>query len=99
MVRKEIDVGNIPFEGNAKGKFEIINIGSKDLIIREVDPGCDCTIAEQDKDEISPGDTLTLMVEYEHTHLPGDFFRVIEVIANVPEGSFRLILKGNINYK
>ncbi len=51
-----------PKDGPLKAKINIKNVGNELLKVTEVKPGCGCTTAPLDKNDIKPGETATLDV-------------------------------------
>jgi len=92
----KVNIGQVSFEGEARAEFTLINSGAFPLIIDDVEKGCDCTVAQWEKKPIPPGDSTTLQIQYEDTHIPGKFFRVITVKANIPEESVALTFEGEV---
>ena len=76
-----VSVGEVPFDKPVTARFDLKNISSDTLLIKDVQAGCHCTIAEFPKDPIAPGQTATLKATYD-AHNEGQFFKTISVLTN-----------------
>jgi 3'-phosphoadenosine 5'-phosphosulfate sulfotransferase len=92
------DWGNVkPKDSPLKTRVKLYNKGSELLKITKVVPGCGCTVAKMDKDEIAPGDStfvdITLNIKDNATKLT----KSITFNTNVP-GSEKYVymLKANV---
>ncbi len=59
-----IDLGKIKQDVPTPAVFEVINIGTEDLLIEQANPTCGCTIGEYTKDKIAPGKSGTIKATY-----------------------------------
>lgn len=59
-----IDLGKIKQDNPTPAVFEVINIGTEDLLIEQANPTCGCTIGEYTKDKIAPGKSGTIKATY-----------------------------------
>jgi hypothetical protein len=95
------DWGNVkPKDSPLKAKVKLYNTGTELLKITKVVPGCGCTVAKPEKDEIAPGDStfvaITLNINDRsakmsksitfHTNVPGSEKYVYMIKANVVIG-------------
>ena len=88
-------VGNIPLgSGVMEFEFAMINDGSEDLLIGQIENLCSCTHAEYVEKPISPGHGRTLKIFLDTGHLtPGEFTRTVIVHSN--GGEVAIDLTGN----
>jgi hypothetical protein len=59
-----IDLGNIKQDEPQPAMFEVLNIGTEDLLIEAANPTCGCTIGDYTKDKIAPGKTGFIKATY-----------------------------------
>lgn len=59
-----IDLGKIKQDNPTPAVFEVLNIGTEDLLIEQANPTCGCTISDYTKDKIAPGKTGTIKATY-----------------------------------
>jgi len=59
-----IDLGKIKQDNPTPASFEVINIGTEDLLIEQANPTCGCTIGEYTKDKIAPGKSGYIKATY-----------------------------------
>lgn len=80
----EWQVGSVSLQsGIVEKEFAMINDGSEDLVIKEVENLCSCTRTEFVDKPIVPGHGRTLKVFLDTSHLtPGEFLRTIVVHSN-----------------
>lgn len=76
-----IEYGTIAENSDGHRVFTFKNTGDKPLILSNVKPSCGCTTPEWSKEEILPGQTGQIKVEY-NTKIKGDFRRSIDVYSN-----------------
>ncbi len=94
--KTEHDYGTVKEEiEQARYKFIIKNTGEKYLILKEVKPGCGCTVSEWTKDSIAPGKTGFVEAIYLTKNRPGKFRKSISVKSNDISQPYKiLIIKG-----
>ncbi len=92
------DWGKIkPSDSPLKAKVKILNRGNETLKISEVKPGCGCTTAPLDKNDIEPNGFATLDVTLNVGTNTGDVVKSISIKSNDPEKSqTSLMLKANV---
>ncbi len=59
------DFGTLPLNAKVVHEFEILNTGDNDLIIRDIQISCGCTIADYSKVAVEPGDTAKIRISFE----------------------------------
>lgn len=80
------DFGTIKEEGGrVTGKFIFKNIGTEDLTLVRVKPGCGCTAANYTKTPVKPGEEGFIEATYNPYGRPGGFNKVIRVTTNEPQ--------------
>ncbi|MGC8749067.1 MAG: DUF1573 domain-containing protein [Candidatus Kapaibacteriota bacterium] len=80
-----------------KAKIKIKNTGTEVLKITEVKPGCGCTTAPLDKNELKPGEEATLDVSLRIAGYQGNVVKSIRIASNDPTNPNKyLYLKANI---
>jgi len=79
------DFGKIKEEGGkVTGRFIFTNVGTEDLILTNVRPGCGCTAANYTKDPVAPGQQGFIDATYNPYNRPGGFNKNIRVTTNEP---------------
>lgn len=80
-----------------RAKIKIKNAGTEVLKITEVKPGCGCTTAPLDKNELKPGEEATLDVTLRITGYQGSVTKSVRIASNDPTNPNKyLYLKANI---
>ena len=90
-----VDLGKFSYKSIQSCKFKIKNVGAYPLIIQTVNTACSCTIAKYQKEPVRQGETTTIVLEYK-PNSSGYFSKVADVMCNVPEGSVRLKISGEV---
>lgn len=79
------DFGKIKEEkGKVTGRFEFTNVGTADLVLVKVSPGCGCTAANYTKEPIPPGKRGFIDATYDPLNRPGVFHKNIRITTNEP---------------
>ena len=88
----ELQLGSIPQgSGAIEKEVAMINDGSEDLLITNIENLCSCTTTEFVDKPIAPGHGRTLKILLDTNHLtPGEFSRTIIVHSNGGEVSIDL---------
>ncbi len=93
----EHDYGKIKEDaGLANYNFNFKNTASVPLVISAVSASCGCTTPEWPKEPILPGKSGFIKVSYNPLNRPGSFNKTITVVANIPNGSIVLMIKGEV---
>ena len=80
------DFGRIREEGGkVTGRFEFTNVGTEDLVLTNVRPGCGCTAANYSHDPVAPGQKGYIEATYNPYNRPGAFTKNIRVTTNEPQ--------------
>lgn len=86
-----------PAQSPLKAKIQIKNTGTELLKIIEVKPGCGCTNAPLDKNEIAPNDVATMEISLNISSYTGDVTKSVRITSNDPaNGDTYLFLKTNV---
>ncbi len=86
-----------PTQDPLSAKIKIRNAGTELLKITEVKPGCGCTTAPLDKNELKPGEEATLDVKLRIAGYSGNVVKSIRIASNDPQNPNKyLYLKANI---
>ncbi len=80
-----------PGDSPLKAKIKIKNVGDELLKITNVKPGCGCTTAPLDKNEIKPGEHATLSVSLRVGGYSGQVRKSIRITSNDAEKQTRLL--------
>jgi hypothetical protein len=100
------DFGQIREEnGKVTARFNFTNVGTEDLVLKSVRPGCGCTAANYTKTAIAPGQRGFIDATYNPANRPGSFNKNIKVTTNEPEMQVEkptphmIFIKGNVTPK
>lgn len=93
--KKTVNLGCVKHNLASRASFKLNNIGKKPLEIQSIKTSCGCTVAKYDKKPIAQGETTTVVLEYKPNTL-GYFTKTADVVCNVPEGSIRLRIYGEV---
>lgn len=90
------DFGNITLGEKVTHVYKLSNNGKRDLLIRNVKPSCGCT-AVKHSNNVRPGETIDLVVEFNSKGKRGRQNKTITVITNDPKNPSTLLrLMGNV---
>lgn len=78
------DFGQIKKGEKVSKQFTISNAGSKKLIVRTVKNNCGCIKTTLSKNEILPGETATLRIDYDSFAKEGRDQKIVTMILNDP---------------
>lgn len=96
---KTHDFGSIHEEGGkVTARFILKNVGTEDLVLTNVKPGCGCTAANYTREPIAPGQTGFIDATYDPWNRPGNFNKNIKVSTNEPDQTtpYIIFIKGNV---
>jgi hypothetical protein len=100
------DFGQIREEnGKVTARFNFTNVGTEDLILKSVRPGCGCTAANYTKTAVAPGQRGFIDATYNPANRPGSFNKNIKVTTNEPEMQVEkptphmIYIRGNVTPK
>lgn len=99
IVEDTFDFGEVEQTKNyVKHEFVLKNVGSKTLIISDINPTCGCTIVDNKVIKIRPNKTEILKIKVKFNELQkGEQFKTIILTSNdAANTSSRLIIKGTI---
>jgi len=89
-------------DGKVTGRFEFTNVGTADLVLVKVAPGCGCTAANYTREPIPPGKRGFIDATYDPYNRPGAFHKNIRITTNEPSQTepnaapVLLFIKGNV---
>jgi hypothetical protein len=94
------DFGKMKLGDKLDVTFRFKNIGDKPLIIRAVNPGCGCTVAEKPEKPIAPGETGEIKASFNSEGQgPGEKSKNVNVFANTDPEMTSLIFRVNVKEK
>lgn len=73
-----VDLGKVKVGNPVTATFTLTNIGTEDLIIENVTPGCGCTKSDYTKEPIKPGKTGKITATYNAAAV-GNFNKAVYV--------------------
>lgn len=88
-----IDCGNVIYEQPVTAKFEMQNMSSNPISIKDVKTSCGCTTVEYPKGQIAPGESFVVNATYDSRQM-GHFFKDIALYSDVSQQPFYLQIRG-----
>jgi uncharacterized cupredoxin-like copper-binding protein len=93
----EYDFGTIEQGKIASHNFTLVNNGGDILKITDVHASCGCTAAKPDKDELAPGESTNIKVDFNSTGKMGKQEKFVYVKTNDPNNQeLKFKLTGNV---
>lgn len=93
----EFDFGNVPEGPKVNHTFKVTNVGNAPLKFTNVQASCGCTTPTWSHDDILPGATTDIFVEYNTQGRPGPFVKSITIQSNdANEPSKVIFIKGKV---
>lgn len=83
-------------DGKVTHEFKFANTGDAPLVIVSAWASCGCTVPTYPLEPIAPGDSATIVVEYNPARRAGEFTSSVRVKTNAKKGTNTLRLKGVI---
>lgn len=97
--RKSQDIGTMT-EGEIKRfKYKFTNTGSADLIIKDAQGSCGCTVPSFPKHPIKPGESETIDVEFDSAGKQGENTKNITIHTNCEEPQQLLTFYASVQAK
>lgn len=81
----EYDFGEVPRGDHVKYDFVVSNVGGDLLKISDVTASCGCTAAKPQKDDLAPGESTNINVDFNSTGRSGRQTKYITVKTNDPD--------------
>ena len=88
-----IDCGNVIYEQPVTAKFELQNMSSNPVSIKDVKTSCGCTTVEYPKGQIAPGESFVVNATYDSRQV-GHFFKDIALYSDASQQPFYLQIRG-----
>ncbi|MFA9371860.1 MAG: DUF1573 domain-containing protein [Labilibaculum antarcticum] len=76
--------------------FFFKNIGSKDLVIKNIETSCGCTAVKWDKKPVPTGEESHITVEFDSKGRYGKQYKVITVFCNTLYGTKELVITAQV---
>lgn len=89
-----LSLGRFNWQEEQKAQFMIYNVGNRPLVINDVTTSCGCTSVDYPKKPVSPGDSISLQVNYKADH-PEHFNKTITVYCNTNPSLIQLKIRGD----
>ena len=86
-----LDFGTITEGDTLSHIFTIKNTGGSILRITKVTSGCDCTITDLSKKELSPGDKAILRIQFNSRDYTGRIEKFVFIYSNDPKQPYKAI--------
>lgn len=84
-------IQNVP----AVATFTVTNNSDQPMLLKEVKPGCGCTVAAYNQDPILPGESTVITATY-NAKKEGSFHKSIKVLTNLSDEKISLRIKGDV---
>jgi hypothetical protein len=96
-VEAVFDAGTVVKGEVINAKFKVTNTGDYPLVIGDVTPSCSCTVAEEPKDPIQPGESSEIIAQVKTDNLSSKKIqKMITVMANTEPSVTVLEIRGKI---
>ena len=95
VLEEIIDIGNVKKSGKSIAKFKIVNLGNKELIIKNILTDCHCTVPDWSDFPIKKGDTISINITYDNNVL-GFFEQTATLYLKGSSVSPLLIMRGTV---
>lgn len=89
------DFGEVAQYSTAEAVFSIKNTGKNDLVLRDVDTDCHCTIASWDSLPVPPGKSAKIKVNFD-TKTFGFFQQTVNATLNTKEKVVSFLIRGKV---
>lgn len=97
IVEKTWNFGEIKQGDVVNHEFLLKNEGKSELIIRKVKASCGCTAIKPDKTVLAPGETTSIVAEFNSDHKSGRQNKSVTVVTNDPKTTTTLLrITGNV---
>ncbi len=92
------DFGAIPEGDTVEVTFKFTNNGPADLILTDVAVSCGCTTPFWPKDPIAPGESNTIVAQFNTSGKDGKFNKPITITSNATNAPVkRIFIKGTVD--
>lgn len=88
-------VGEVMFQLPTEVVFVVKNKGNQPLLIKNIDPSCNCTMVKYPEAAIEAGGKAEIVMRYDCETL-GTFYKEMAVYTNVREEPFYLVIRGRV---
>ena len=97
IAEKTWNFGEIKQGDVVNHEFLLKNDGKSELIIRKVKASCGCTAIKPDKTVLAPGETTSIVAEFNSDHKSGRQNKSVTVVTNDPKTTTTLLrITGNV---
>jgi hypothetical protein len=90
------DFGTIKEGSVVSWEFRFQNVGDTLLILKNVLTSCGCTIVEWPKEPIKPGESASIIVNFDSKGKEGRFNKVVNILSNSSSNSSRITISGTV---
>lgn len=94
---KTWNFGDIAQGDKVTHKFMVKNDGKSELVIRKVKASCGCTAIKPAKTVLAPGETTSIVAEFNSAHKTGRQNKSVTIVTNDPKNTTTLLrISGNV---
>jgi hypothetical protein len=91
IIETSFDIGRINQHGQVSRDVSIVNRGTKDLVIRSIQPNCTCVVATISKNELQSGEAATIKISFSPQDRKGSQQKGVTVYSNDPRNPVQRI--------
>jgi hypothetical protein len=88
LEKKVIDLGTVYNGAVVKAHLKLTNGGTDRLVIQSIRTSCGCTTVKQPKEELKPGESDVLEVEFNSTGFRGTVTKYVHIETNDPANQY-----------
>lgn len=88
LEKKEIDLGTVYNGAVVKARLKLTNGGTDRLMIQSIRTSCGCTTVKQPKEELKPGETDELEIEFNSAGFRGTVTKYVHIETNDPANQY-----------
>lgn len=97
--KKVYDFGTVPEGEVVETTFKVTNTGESDLIIKEANASCGCTVPTWTKKPIEPGESGEIAVKFDTGGKPNKQSKSVTLVTNTESGSETIRISGMVTPK
>lgn len=88
LKNQEVDLGTVYNGAIVKARLALTNGGTDRLVIQSIRTSCGCTTVKQPKEDLKPGESDTLEVEFDSAGFRGPVTKYVHIETNDPANQY-----------